>query len=217
MAYEMYLDGVLLPVTPEKLQLKIKNKNETIDLINENEVNILKAPGLTDIEFEMLIPQAQYPFAVYKNGFQDAEYYLAKLKLLKTSRKPFQFIVIRQSPSGKHLFDTNIKVSLEEYTITESAENGLDISVPIKLKEYRDYGTKIYNVAVSSEGSATVKVETPRPSKEIEKTYKIKSGDTLWNICKAQIGNGSKYSSIAKLNGIANPNKLTVGQVIRLG
>lgn len=218
MAYEMYLDGVLLPVTPAKLQLKIKNRNETVTLISDTEVNLLKAPGLTEVDFEALIPQSTYPFAVYKDGFQDAEYYLAKLKLLKTSMKPFQFIVTRDSPSGKHLFDTNMKVSLEDYTITESADNGIDVVVPIKLKEYRDYGTKVIQVSSSSAGSApTIKTESPRETKEPAQTYQVKAGDTLWNICKAQLGNGAKYSDIAKLNGIANPSKINVGQVIRFG
>lgn len=218
MAYEFYLDGVLLPVSPAKLQLKIKNRNETATLISEQEVNLLKAPGLTEIDFEVLLPQSLYPFAVYKNGFQDADYFLAKLKLLKTSKKPFQFIVTRDSPSGKHLFDTNMKVSLEDYTITESADNGLDVTVSIKLKEYRDYGTKVLQVSTSSTGGTpTIKTEAPRETKTPAKTYQVKAGDKLWNICKAQLGDGSQYAAVAKLNGISNPNQIRIGQVIRFG
>ncbi len=43
---------------------------------------------------------------------------------------------------GKVLFNTNIKVSLEEYAISEDADNGSDVKVAIKLKQYRDYSTK---------------------------------------------------------------------------
>ncbi len=42
MAYDFYLDGVQLPITPGKLEVKVTNKNKTIDLINVGEVNILK-------------------------------------------------------------------------------------------------------------------------------------------------------------------------------
>ena len=40
--YDFYLDKCLLPIAPPKLQIKINNANETVTLINEGEVNILK-------------------------------------------------------------------------------------------------------------------------------------------------------------------------------
>ena len=40
------------------------------------EINIFKNPGLTELSFEILLPQVQYPFAYYPNGFQKAQYYL---------------------------------------------------------------------------------------------------------------------------------------------
>lgn len=49
--YDFYLDKCLLPIAPGKLQVSIKNENKTVKLINEGQVNLLKAPGLTEIEF----------------------------------------------------------------------------------------------------------------------------------------------------------------------
>ena len=46
--YNVYLDTMLCPVAPDKLQLKIANKNKTLVLINEGEINILKKAGLTE-------------------------------------------------------------------------------------------------------------------------------------------------------------------------
>lgn len=144
--YDFYLRDCLLPVTPEKLQLKISNENSTVKLINEGEVNILKSPGLTDIEFECLLPQAEYPFAVYKSGFRDAAYFLNFFEKLKVGKEPFMFIVTRALPDGKALFSTNIKVALEDYQISEQAKDGFDIRVKVKLKQFRDYGTKIVKI-----------------------------------------------------------------------
>ena len=42
--YYFYLDKLLLPVAPEKLELKIKNQNKTMKLINEGEINQIKTP-----------------------------------------------------------------------------------------------------------------------------------------------------------------------------
>ena len=134
MAYYFYLGKTLLPVAPQKLQLKIKGVNKTYTLINDGEINILKTPGLTDIEFDALLPNVKYPFAVYKNGFTRAKSFLEVLKNYKQDKKTFQFIVTRTLPNGKMLFDTNMKVSLESNTIKEDAKNyGMDVMVTIKL------------------------------------------------------------------------------------
>ncbi len=42
--YDFYLNKMLLPIAPEKLELKIKNKNKTMNLINEGEINLIKTP-----------------------------------------------------------------------------------------------------------------------------------------------------------------------------
>ncbi len=150
--YDFYLKDCLLPVAPEKLQININNANKTLTLINEGEINILKTPELSDIEFECRIPQVKYPFATYKSGFKDASYFLNYFEHLKTSKAPFQFIVSRTLPNGKILFSTNMKVSMENYKITEQAKDGFDLMVKIKLKQYRDYATK--TVKIKQSGSA---------------------------------------------------------------
>ena len=62
--YEFYMDGVRLPVTPSALTIKISNQNKTINLINEGQVNVLKAPGLTKISFSALLPNQGIPVCV---------------------------------------------------------------------------------------------------------------------------------------------------------
>ena len=132
--YYFYLDKILLPVTPSKMSIKIKNKNKTYVEINEGEINVLKKAGLTEIEFDAMIPNVKYPFATYKNGFQNAQTFLEAIEKLKTNQKPFQFIVSRTYPNGKGLFNTNIKVSLENYTIKEDQKEGMYIFVSFILK-----------------------------------------------------------------------------------
>ena len=219
MAYSMYLDGVLLPITPSKIQTKIKNQNKTINLINDGEVNILKSAGLTEITFEVLIPQVKYPFAVYPNGFKRADFFLNKFEKLKISEEPFQFICSRVTPSGRLLFDTNMKVSLEDYKIDEDAKEGFDLKVTINLKQFRDYGTKTVNITTKqSKPVATVSKPRPTESAPKAKTYTVVSGDTLWAIAKKHLGNGSRYTEIYNLNKdkINNPNLIYPGQVLIL-
>lgn len=214
--YDFYLDRCLLPVTPSKLTVKINNANETLTLINDGEVNILKQAGLTDIDFECSIPQVQYPFAVYTAGFQDASYYLDYFETLKKGRKPFQFIVCRRMPQGKMLFDTNFRVSLEDYKISEDANDGFDLTVKISLKQWKDYGTKI--LCISEDGTeASVEEQRETDNAPTAQTYEVKKGDCLWTIAKKFYGNGSKYSVIYDANKEVvggNPNLIYPGQVL---
>ncbi len=48
------------------------------------------------------------------------------------------------------------------------------------------------------------------------KTYTIKKGDTLGIIAKRFYGNSSKYKIIAEVNNISNPDKIKVGQRIKI-
>lgn len=221
--YDFYLDKCLLPVSPGKLQIKINNANETVTLINEGEINILKQAQLTDIEFECMIPQEKYPFAVYKSGYKGADYFFDYFETLKTSKTPFQFIVCRKRPNGKSFFDTNIKVSMEDYKITEDAKNGFDIMVKIKLKQWRDYGTKTVNITFNME-KPKASVEPQReaaasPAPAAAQSYTVVKGDCLWNIAKKFYGSGSKYSIIYNANKSViggNPNLIYPGQTLTI-
>lgn len=209
-----------LPIAPSSLSTQINSANKTINLMNDGEVNLLKKPGLTDFSFELLLPNVRYPFATYPNGFQKADYYLEKIEKLKVDLIPFQFIVSRMKPNGDLLFDTNVKVSLEDYEIIEDAENGFDITVKVNLKQYREYGNKKVALAKKADdpNTTTASATQDRPAnKPIPKTHTVVKGDTLWAICKKILGNGSKVEEIAKLNGIKNSNLIYPGQVIKLG
>jgi nucleoid-associated protein YgaU len=45
-------------------------------------------------------------------------------------------------------------------------------------------------------------------------SYVVQAGDTLWDICKRFFGNGQKYTWLARINGISNPDLIYPGQVL---
>ena len=223
MGYDVYLGNCLLPVPPEKITTKVNGNNKTITLINDGEINILKKAGLTDIDFTVEIPQSKYPYAVYKDGFREAGYFFDIFENLKNSLKPFQFIVCRRMPSGRKLLSTNIKVSLEDYKITESAKNGFDFEVQFKLKQYRDYGTKQINVQFAS-GKPRVSVEPKRetnnsPAPTSAQSYTVKNGDCLCAIARRFYGDDKRYIDIYNANKSiigGNPNLIMPGQKLTI-
>lgn len=229
MAYYVFLGELPLPVTPGALTISTPSGNKTIRLINDGEINILKEPGLQEIAFDFLLPQRSYPFvnfSVAKN--YTATEYIPLLNAMNKSKQPFQFIVTRMNPNGEDLNHTNIKVAMGDLTFDEDAASlGMDIKCSIQLKGYKEYGVRRFSIlnvvstAVSyaaAAGTVIASGTTSRStaSKTTPKTYTVKSGDTLWNICKKHLGDGQKYKEIAELNKLENPDKIYPGQVLRL-
>lgn len=217
--YSFFIDGMELPITPQKLTVKINGNNKTLTLINEGDINFLRAPGLTEITFDAVLPMlGQYSFA---NGYRRPDSYLNKLESLMTGKEPFRFLVSRVSPSGRLLYATNMKVSLENYTVTEDATKGPDVTVSITLKQYISYSTKTVTVVKAKpEKKPVVQQKKKRETSSAPKvkTYTVKSGDCLWNIAKKYYGNGAQYTKIYNANTgkIKNPNLIYPGQVLTI-
>ena len=171
---------------------------------------------VTDLEFDVLIPSVQYSFARYDGGFKSPAYFTNHFESLKTSKEPFQFIVSRQMPDGKMIFDNNMTVSMESYTVKEQANEGFDLTVSIKLKQYRPFGTKIVKVSNNTASVTPQREQTNSPAPKKDDTYTVQSGDCLWNIAKAIYGDGSKYTKIYEANKdkIQNPNLIYPNQVL---
>ena len=63
--YQVFLGHLPLPIAPSKINTVVNGRNETIELLNGQEVNIIKPTGLTEISFEFIIPHQGYPFATF--------------------------------------------------------------------------------------------------------------------------------------------------------
>lgn len=224
MSYSIYLDEMQFPVVPGKFAVKVRGNNKTLSLVNDGEISFLKAPGLSEVKFDLLLPMLQaYPFAEYPEGFRPPEHYTNKLKAMMVSRKPFQFVLSRVSPAGALLFKTDMRVSLEDYELKEDAKGGLDLTASVSLKECRDFQTVTAIVDQPVPGSAapglvTIQKSRPAETAPTVKSYTVVKGDTLWGIAKRQYDDGSRYLEIFNANrgALKDPNKIYPGQVLTI-
>jgi len=70
-----------------------------------------------------------------------------------------------------------------------------------------------------SDISADIKMDNandPEIASAGVKTYVVKSGDTLSKIAKEFYGDANKYMDIANANNISNPDKIDVGQELKI-
>ena len=229
--YQFILDKVKLPLAPQSLKMSIDDKDETVDLMNGEVLTILNSPGLTEFEFDFILPASPIGSTIPASTFRDPDYYLSKLESLKLSKKPFTFKVIRTIGTNdrvvRNLKETVMTVSIMDYDVTEDAENyGFGKKVNIRLREYHPHVTKKITVEIE-EGKGNIYYDE---TKEREIEYKqevtqvisagswlIKEGDTLQSISQAVFGTTDYWAGIADLNNIEHttePLNNMVGRVI---
>lgn len=190
-------DLLTFPITPGELTISVGSKNKTVTLINEGDINILKSPSLIEVSFEARFPMRKYPYSREPSDFQS---YYDKFKELKEKKKSFRFIVARETVAGNKTWDTNLLMALEEFEFKEDADEGDDVLIDFTLKQYKEYGTvKLPGTQNNSTSTANNNRGTNGKGSN-STTYKVQSGDCLWNIAKAAYGDGSKWTVIYNAN-----------------
>lgn len=96
------------------------------------------------------------------------------------------------------------KVQTGAYSVKANAEAQLD---RIKAAGFKD-------AYITTESGGTV-VATDDVQEPSYITYKVKRGDSLWSIAKANLGNGSRWPEIKSLNNLTS-NTIYAGQTLKL-
>lgn len=203
-----------LPVNPEEIK-RTRNLNvETYQVLGTGQVSVPSYCELEEYSFEAEFPSQDYQY-VEPGARSDADYYEKMFKKAQKNKKPIRFIA-----SNDITDDISMRVLVKSVEVIEKAGEEGDKYISLTLMEYK--GASKRYIAVQTP-TATVKQEDTAANSEAvnpavtdNKTHTVQSGDTLWGIAKKYYGNGAQYPKIASANSIANPNVISVGQVLSI-
>lgn len=200
-----------LPVNPEKITIKYSAHTDTVYVGSLGDVVIPGKAKAAQISFSSILP------ANYFSGCS-----------VRKPLSPWQYVMILEAFVK---FGTVVKFRITDRHITMTAivdsfqysEKGGDVGTfeySITLKEYKCVKPRQIDLNKNT-GKATVPKQTSvrTNTKEVPKTYTVKSGDCLWNLAKKFYNDGSKYTKIYEANksiiGV-NPNLIYPGQVLKI-
>ena len=224
MSYAVYLDSMLMPLTPERIVVRYRGRNGHVPLMDGGELTALRHGAGAEVSFRLVFPRVRYPFSQYERGFLEPEVFVNRLLAIRNERRAFRFVCSRLSKDGRLLADTNLRVSLEDLDVSECAEEGDDLVAEVRLREFREHTAT--RVAVNAEGvvfNTRNNLILGIRARETENapqslTHTVVRGDTLWGIARTFLGDGRRYVEIFELNRdqISNPHWIFPGQVLLL-
>lgn len=213
LSYNNQEQGFLLPVNPAKIEISESGNGKTYTIAQLGEINVIKAPQLTEISFESEFPGQPYPYVV--GDLREPSYYVGLINGWRATKRPIRFVLTGGA------IDINMAVSIEKFNWEERAGEEGDISYSLSLKKYVFYAARKASVGKSLDQKPAIvqKSAPPRPNeKQPPKTYKLAPGENLWTVAKKTLGDGARAKEIQKLNGLtdAQLKSLPIGLTLKL-
>ena len=200
---EMYLkkddkDIFRFPVLPSAINIQDYAITNDSNITGLGDVTIFGGKGLRTIEISSFFPnpKRKYSFVSYTDYPKQYDC-VSKIKKWMDKGKVLRFIV-----TGTEI---NFQVRITDFEYSEQ-DGTRDVYFTINLKEYR-------KIKISSTTPKKKKTDNKdrtdtkeTDNKPKQKTYTVKSGDTLYDIAKKHYGKGSDYKKIIEKNKSKYPS-----------
>ena len=189
---EMYLkkddkDIFRFPVLPSAINVQDYAIINDSNITGLGDVTVFGGKGLRTIEISSFFPnpKKKYPFVSYTDYPKQYDC-VNKIKKWMDKGEVLRFIV-----TGTEI---NFQVRITDFEYSEQ-DGTRDVHFSINLKEYR-------KIKISSTDDDKKNTD----NKPKQKTYTVKSGDTLYDIAKKYYGKGSDYKKIIEKNKSKYPS-----------
>ena len=181
-------ERIYFTVNPAQLTVSRPNENRVRSLAMGGTVNIWGGRGLREVRLTTFLPASNSPFF----GGQEPETILAMLRSWQDSGDPVRLII-----SGSDINDAFLIEDLSE-TLSEGDR---DVGLTLTLREYK-FKSALAALAGGSGGTSSAAAQKRTDERVTPRTYTVKKGDTLWDIAKKYLGDGSRYPEIKTLNDL---------------
>ena len=200
---EMYLkkddkDIFRFPVLPSAINVQDYAITNDSNITGLGDVTVFGGKGLRTIEISSFFPnpKKKYRFVNYTDYPKQYDC-VTKIKKWMDKGEVLRFIV-----TGTEI---NFQVRITDFEYSEQ-DGTRDVYFTINLKEYR-------KIKISSTTPKKKKTDNKdrtdtkeTDNKPKQKTYTVKSGDTLYDIAKKHYGKGSDYKKIIEKNKTKYPS-----------
>ena len=200
---EMYLkkddkDIFRFPVLPSAINVQDYAITNDSNITGLGDVTVFGGKGLRTIEISSFFPnpKKKYRFVNYTD-YPKQYNCVTKIKKWMDKGEVLRFIV-----TGTEI---NFQVRITDFEYSEQ-DGTRDVYFTINLKEYR-------KIKISSTTPKKKKTDNKdrtdtkeTDNKPKQKTYTVKSGDTLYDIAKKHYGKGSDYKKIIEKNKSKYPS-----------
>lgn len=216
---------LLLPVNPEKINIRQNGNNQSVTLAELGEATILQAPKAITLSFSSFLPSTYVQGGHYATAQNSADSAMTVTSGAMQVLPHFCINFIMGAMTAKQPVRVTItKCSFSRIMTIESfsySQKGGDVGsydYSLSFKEYQEIAVRQIRVK-NNTAQLPKKTEKRVSIVQKPKTYKVKKGDCLWNIAKKYYGDGSKYTKIYEANKKligSNPNLIKVGMLLTL-
>ena len=200
---EMYLkkddkDIFRFPVLPSAINVQDYAITNDSNITGLGDVTVFGGKGLRTIEISSFFPnpKKKYPFVSYTDYPKQYDC-VNKIKKWMDKGEVLRFIV-----NGTEI---NFQVRITDFEYSEQ-DGTRDVYFTINLKEYRKIKISSTTPKKKKTDNKTRTDTKKTSSKTKQTTYKVKSGDTLYDIAKKYYGKGSDYKKIIEKNKSKYPS-----------
>lgn len=192
------------PVNPEELNISRSKGYETIQMLEHGEFDFAQGERVKEITFSSFFPKEYDASYCTYADIPDPRVAMNILNTFLVSKKPLRFIITNTG--------VNVPVYLVSHNTTFRGGESGDIYFDLTMRTWRD--SKVEKTNGKTAGQAG-KTNTRTDLKKTNKTYIVKSGDSLSKIAKLELGSSSRWNEIYKLNAKtigSDPNRIKPGQ-----
>lgn len=196
---------VILPVTPSSYQVETGQGTQVVNLTQFGDYALAGYPAIYAFTLECMFPAQQYPFLT-PGALPEPNTYIAFFERAVNEKLVLRFVVS----------DTLVsREVLVEYIRYGEQDGTNDVYAILSLMPYRRLQI-LSPTPMTVDGEVQSAVRTGDAPAVTQQSYTIKSGDTLWGICRRFYGDGKLAYKLADYNGIKNADLIYDGDTLKL-